>query len=158
MTERRFHSVLGCLIGVMALAFLAAAPARAELGGSYYGMLHDQAGLSATLTTVEHTGYTTYVLDLPDGTQVREYFSAHTGVFAVEWSGHGHRPDMRQLLGVYFERFQRPVAAPHRGRNSPLLLVDPDFVLESRSAMRHFTGRAYLPQLVPQEVQLADLH
>ena len=65
---------------------------------------------------------------------------------------------MRQLLGVYFERFQRPVAAPHRGRNSPLLLVDPDFVLESRSAMRHFTGRAYLPQLVPQEVQLADLH
>jgi len=141
----------------LAFAFLAAVPACAELGGNYYSVLNDQAELHATLTTVEHSAYTTYLLDLPDGVQVREYFSAHTGVFAVDWSGQGHRPDMRQLLGSYFERFQRPAAALRHGRNSDLHRVEQDFVLHSHVAMRHFSGRAYVPQFVPREVNLAGL-
>jgi hypothetical protein len=64
---------------------------------------------------------------------------------------------MRQVLGIYFDRYGRPEGSPRRSHNSPLLRTDPDFVLDSRVAMRHFTGRAYIPQYVPQEVAIADV-
>jgi hypothetical protein len=136
---------------------LTAFPAHAELGGTYYSVLQDQAEMHANMTTQENPSYTTYILDMPDGTQVREYLSQHTGVFAIDWSGDGRRPNMRQVLGIYFDRFSRPANTPRRGHNNAVRRTDPDFVFESRVAMRHFSGRAYLPQYVPQEVAIADV-
>jgi hypothetical protein len=154
---------LGCitfaagLAFALALALMAAVPARAELGGDYDSIVRDQQVMNATLTTQQNPAYTTYILDMPDGTQVREYYSVHAGVFAIDWSGYGRRPNMRQVLGPYFGRFGRPDNAPHAPKNAMLRRTEPDFVLESRCIMRHFTGRAYIPQAVPQEVSIADV-
>jgi hypothetical protein len=146
------------LLATAGLALTLAAPAaKAELGGSYESVLEDQKAMQATLTTEEHPAYTTYILDMADGTEVREHYSPHAGVFAIDWSGNGRRPNMRQVLGPYFDRFTRPPGAAPTGRNNPLHRADPDFVLDSYVAMRHFTGRAYLPQAVPQEVAIADV-
>ena len=146
------------------LAIACAAPARAELGGTYDSVLHDQETMHATLTTEEHPAYTTYILDMADGTQVREYYSQHTGVFAVDWSGPGRLPDLNQVLGTYAERYADSVrqrhagpAGQHVGRTTPLHRSDPDFQLESRLIMRHFKGRAFIPQSVPQEVAIEDV-
>ena len=148
---------LSAAAGVFLAIAVAAPSARAELGGNYDSVLRDQAALHATLTTQESPAYTTYILDMPDRTQVREYFSQHSGVFAIDWSGDGRRPNMRQVLGAYYSRFGRPEGAPRTGRNNPVRRADPDFVLDSRVAMRHFTGRAYIPQAVPQEVAIVDV-
>jgi hypothetical protein len=147
-----------CPLAAASLALGLAVPAaRAELGGNYDSVLADQAALHATLTTQEDAAYTTYILDMPDGTQVREYFSQHSGVFALDWSGIGRRPNMRQVLGAYYARFSRPEGAPRTGRNNPVHRADPDFAFDSRVVMRHFSGRAYIPQAVPQEVAIADV-
>jgi hypothetical protein len=149
-------TLLSCTLAGLVLA-LAARPARAELGGDYESILRDQAEMHATLAIQQNPAYTTYVLDMPDGTQVREYYSPHSGVFAIDWSGMGRRPNMRQVLGAYFERYARPDDAPRTGHNGALRRADPDFVLDSRSIMRRFIGRAYLPGAVPQEVAIADV-
>jgi hypothetical protein len=146
------------LMATFAFITVFAVPAAmAELGGNYTSILEDQAAMRATLTAQEHPSYTVYILDMSDGTQVREYLSPHSGVFAIDWSGDERRPNMRQVLGVYFDRFSRPVGAPHGGHNNALHRADPDFVLDSFVAMRRFTGRAYIPQAVPQEVAIADV-
>lgn len=161
MNEVRVHPVsrwtllASACVGVALV--LAAIPAKAELGGTYDSILRDQAELHATLTTVEHPAYTAYVLDMPDGAQVREYYTLNSGVFAIDWSGHGRRPNMQQLLGNYFERFGKQANALSLGHNHALHRVEDDFVLESHCAMRHFTGRAYVPQYLPKEVDLADV-
>jgi hypothetical protein len=141
---------------LLAVVF-ATLPARAELGGDYNSILQDRTAMHATLTCQPHAAYNTYILDMPDGTQVREYYSVVGVVFAVDWSGRGHRPDMRQALGAYFERFGRPENLPLKARNSMLRRIEPDIVLESRVVMRRFKGRAYLPQFVPQEAAIADV-
>jgi hypothetical protein len=147
------------LLGALAcfIFALAAQPARAELGGDYESILRDQTEMHAKLDVEQNAAYTAYVLDMPDGTQVREYYSPHSGVFAIEWSGMGRRPNMRQVLGAYFERYSRPADAPRLGHNDALRRTDPDFVLDSRVIMRRFIGRAYLPGAVPQEVAIADV-
>ena len=140
---------------------LAAPTASAELGGNCESVLHDQAEMHATLTTEEHPAYTTYILDMPDGTQVREYFSLRSGVFAIGWTN-GH-PNMRLVLGVYYDRLVQAMearyapGAPHHGRNNPIRYDDPDFVYFAQVAISRFTGRAYLPQAVPQGVDIADV-
>lgn len=148
---------LRCGWAAIAALALAAAPAFAELGGDADSVLRDRQAMHATLTTEQNPAYTTYILDMPDGAQVREYFSVHAGVFAVDWSGNGRKPDLRQVLGPYFERYSRPEGAARAPHNATLRRADPDFVLESRCAMRHFTGRAYVPQYVPQEVSIDEV-
>ncbi|MGB8260852.1 MAG: DUF2844 domain-containing protein [Terracidiphilus sp.] len=154
--RRGLRLAVSCTICVLALG-LAPLRARAELGGVYEGIGHDQEALHATLAQEEHTGYTLYTLTLPGGIEVREYYSQHSGIFAVSWTGKNRRPDMRQILGSYFERFSRTPEQQHRPVNQVFRRAEPDFVLESRGEMRRFSGRAFLPAYVPQEVSLDEI-
>ncbi len=91
-------------------------------------------------------------------TVVREYVSPAGKVFAVTWQG-PMLPNMRQLLGPYFQQFADAVqseASASRARR-PLNIVQPDFVVQLNGHPRSFSGRAYLPQMLPAGVQAGDI-
>jgi len=71
-------------------------------------------------------------------------------VFAVAWQGPS-LPDLRQLLGAYFDQYAGATAA-RRARRAPVLVELPTLVVQSSGHMRAFAGKAYLPQGLPQGV------
>jgi hypothetical protein len=79
-------------------------------------------------------------------------------VFAVAWEG-PWLPNLRQILGPYFETYQRAVqsgSANRRARGS--LKIDlPDVVVQMSGHPRAFSGRAYVPRLMPQRVQAQSI-
>ncbi len=65
-------------------------------------------------------------------------------------------PDLRRLLGKYFEVFRRAERA-HHARRRPFVIDEPDFVLHSGGRMRSFFGEAHVPSLVPEGVRVEAL-
>lgn len=147
-------------LALAALTFVVASPGvRASLGGDLQSIETDrirmQAG-SATAAPAPNGGHFVYTTTLPTGTEVRQYLSAKGVVFAVAWSG-PFKPDLKQLLGPYFDQMvTRQATSPHGG--SPRTLIDDGrLVIESSGRLRHFTGRAYLPAEVPAGVLPQDI-
>jgi hypothetical protein len=99
--------------------------------------------------------YSVHASQTPDGVTVREYASAANVVFAVTWQG-PTRPDMQALLGSYFPNL---VAAGRRGPRGtgPLVARDGELQIESVGHQGAFAGRAYLPRLVPANVDVDGL-
>jgi hypothetical protein len=92
---------------------------------------------------------------LNSGTVVREFAVSSGKVFAVTWQG-PVKPDLSQLLGPHFNRLVAAGPSPHSDHRS-LRLQAPDIVIESGGRMRAFAGRAYLPALVPDSVNLGGI-
>jgi hypothetical protein len=76
-------------------------------------------------------------------------------VFGVAWQGPS-MPDLRQLLGVYFDQYVEAAAA-RRTRRAPVLVELPGLVVHSSGHMRAFSGKAYLPQGLPQGVTAEEI-
>lgn len=152
----RWLAVAGALGCALSLAPLA--PALAALGGGADSVNADTAALRGQLRS---TGLVQYdVQQIESGTlTVREYVTRAGQVFAVTWRG-PEMPDLQQLLGGYFARFQAAAVAAHQaspGIHRQLSLVQPDLVLLSAGRMRDFHGIAYLPALVPAGVSVSEL-
>ena len=133
-------------------------PAFAALGASTDSVREDQARMQANLTTAAKATYTVHELTSPLGVVVREYVSPSGRVFAVSWQGH-FMPDMRNLLGTYFERYAM-AAKTQRERQtgrSFLAVRQASFVVESVGHLREYSGRAYDPTLMPSGVSADDL-
>ena len=148
--------IVACL--VIGGAFLAlAAPARAALGGGYASVEADRAHLFAKMSSTAAASHTVHALTLPNGAVTHEYARGDGTVFAVSWRGPSH-PDLRQLLGGYFDRFQTDNAlrAGRRAR-MPLSASHSDFVVQSGGHSGAFWGVAYLPQMAPAGFSAADL-
>jgi hypothetical protein len=129
--------------------------ASAELGGSLSSVQSDREYFNGN-DQVTHAGaYDIHRITTAAGSNIREYVSPDGKVFAVGWSSAGH-PDMRQLLGAYFEQYQRALQNPRKGRG-PLAIHDPGLVVELGGHSRAFTGRVYVPELVPQGIDLGDI-
>ncbi len=81
-------------------------------------------------------------------------------VFAVTWSGPG-KPDLRALLGRYFDTFQAANVARGRGLRSPLRrppqVSQPDLQIQTSGHMGWFRGVAFIPSLAPTGFSVADL-
>lgn len=90
-----------------------------------------------------------------DGVTIHEYVLPTNVVFAVTWQG-PVRPDMSALLGSYFPNFVNAGEGQPRGIG-PLVQHDGDFHIESAGHAGFFVGKAYLPRLVPANVQIKDL-
>jgi hypothetical protein len=87
----------------------------------------------------------------PSGTIIRQFVSPAGLVFAVSWQGFA--PDLRQLLGEYFDRFvSGATSAQPAARGRGMHLESGDFVFESGGHMRFVMGRAYLRSTLPQGV------
>ena len=138
------------LLGGLALgAAIAVSPVRAALGGSEATVETDRLAVGATSRVLPLAGYTVHELQAPSGTVVREYVSPAGTVFGVAWHGPS-MPDLRQVLGTYFDRYVE--ATTQRGVRGAVSIELPGLVVHSSGHMRAFVGRAYIPEALPQGV------
>ena len=129
---------------------LGATPAWAVLGQPASSVQSDQAYFRGMLEEVPRQGYAMHQISGPDGTVVREYVSPAGTVFGVSWQG-PTMPNLSQLLGSYVADFHQASQSPH-GRRGPLVVRTDRVVIESGGHMRAFHGRAYVPNLVPNNL------
>ena len=156
-TARRRATGRGSRAAVVAIALAAAAlptPAFAALGGQAASVDADRVHLQAALVRMTRVdAYAVHELQTASGTVVREYVSSGGTVFGVAWQG-PWVPDLRTILGTYFDQYADALAAARtkrRGRG-PLAVEGPGLVAELSGHPRAFSGRAYVPQLLPQGV------
>jgi hypothetical protein len=128
-------------------------PAFAALGASLDSVRYDQARMGAKVVVTIKQAYSVHELRSPLAIVVREYVSSDGRVFAVSWQG-PFMPDMRQLLGSYFEQYSSATQAQRVQRigRLPLSIRYPSLVLQSVGHMRAYSGRAYDPALLPTGV------
>jgi hypothetical protein len=129
--------------------------ASATLGESSTSVETDRASMKASLRALPAANFTVHEIQAPSGTTVREYVSQDGIVFAIAWQG-PVMPDLRQALGRYFDRYTAAASARRLGRRQ-VAISESDLVVQSGGHMRSFSGRAYLPQLLPQGVTLDEL-
>lgn len=138
-----------------ALLLAAAFPVRATLGEDVASVRADQAQMEAALQVSEGTAYSLHLLRLPSGTVVREYVSSSGMVFAIAWQG-PVLPDLRQLLGRYFDEYAA-MAAARDGTGATPRAQGSGLVVQSGGHMRAFSGRAYVQQWLPRGIALRDI-
>jgi Protein of unknown function (DUF2844) len=139
---------LGTLLAIIS----AALPAWAALGGDVASVQADQVHMQGRVRTTTSTSYSVHEIQSASGAVVREYVSADK-VFAVAWQA-PWPPDMRQLLGSYFEQYVEAAKAQGVSRmgRRPLTINQAGLVVQMGGHARSFTGRAYLPDSLPAGV------
>jgi len=137
-------------IATALLVLLGAAPAWAVLGQPASSVQSDHAYFRGMLEHMPRQGYALHQISAPDGTVIREYVSEEGTVFGVSWQGPA-MPNLSQLLGAYVADFHQASQSPH-GRRAPLVVRTDRVVIESGGHMRAFRGRAYVPNLVPNNL------
>ncbi len=133
-------------------------PAFAALGGGAESVHIDQERMSGTVKITREDGYTQHEIKLRTGTIIREYVSPGGVVFCVAWQG-PFVPDMRQILGTYFDRYSQVATAQrenHRGRRF-LDVRERGLVVQIAGHMRSYFGRAYDPTLFPPGVSADEV-
>jgi hypothetical protein len=137
-------------------------PASASLGGDTASVQADQIHLQGRRTMKAAEFYTVHEIQGTAGTVVREYVSPEGKVFAIAWQG-PWIPDMRQLLGNYFDQYARANQAASqaqkgaRMRRGPVLINEPGLVVQIGGHPRAFAGRAYAPQALPAGVRTEEI-
>lgn len=113
---------------------------------------------AALLGITRNDRFAVHQLQAANGTTVREYLTSTGTVFAVAWEG-PWLPDLRQVLGPYFDAYQRNATVVRNGRRShgPIAIRTGDVVIQMGGHPRAFTGRAYVERLMPQGMQAASI-
>jgi hypothetical protein len=130
----------------------------ASLGGDVTSVQADQAKMQGSLRTTSANSYNLHEIQASTGVTVREYVSSSGKVFAVTWKGPFH-PDLRQVLGAYFDQYTQAAQAQRatrRGRG-PLLIEQPGLVVQISGHMKAFVGKAYVPGMMPAGVHVEDI-
>ncbi len=139
------------------VAVMVAAPAFAALGGDSASVQADLLKMKGALRITSTAAYTVHEITTSYGTVVREYLSPADKVFAVSWRG-PVIPDLRQMLGGYYGQFEQAASAPHVGGHRHLAVEQPGLVVQSSGRMRAFSGRAWAPELLPQNFSVSDIN
>ena len=148
---------LSTVCALIAAAF-AAAPALAGLGGNGTSIQSDLARMKGSLrVNTSTTGYSVHEITLASGTVVREYVSSADKVFAVSWNG-PFQPDLSQVLGGYYAQYQKAASEPHIGGHRHLAIREPNLVVQASGRMRAYAGRAWAPDLLPQNFAVSDIN
>lgn len=87
---------------------------------------------------------------------MREFVSSSGKVFAIAWQAPSP-PDLKQLLGSYFDEFQKAAAVSRRPGRAPLFVQHSGLVVQLGGHMRSFTGRAFLPDQLPSGMQTEEI-
>ena len=161
MFERRArsHESRPWLSAAVLVMLVSAFPAWAALGGDVASVQADQLHMQGSLRTTTTASYTVHEIKSATGIVVREYVSSSSGkVFGVAWQG-PWPPDMRQLLGNYFEQYVQAAKAQNAARpgRRPLMIEQAGLVVEVGGHPRGFTGRAYVPEMLPAGVQAEEI-
>ena len=130
----------------------------ASLGRDATSVQDDVAKMQATLHTSSGNSYTLHEIQTPTGVAIKEYASPVGQVFAVTWKGPFH-PDLRQLLGPYYDEYVQAVRTQRaqRSGHGPILIQHAGLVVEVSGHLRSFTGRAYIPQQLPAGTLVEDI-
>jgi Protein of unknown function (DUF2844) len=140
-----FRWLLKILFAVAILPGLA----FATLGQNVSSVQSDQAHMKASVRVVQRNAYVLHQMQTPSGTVVREYASPAGVVFGVAWQG-ASVPDLRQLLGTYFNPYVQ--AMQKRSGHGPRLIEEPGLVMQVSGHQRAFSGKVYVPAMVPSGV------
>jgi hypothetical protein len=124
--------------------------AIAVLGGDEASIQGDSIHLKGAISVQQTVRFAVHEIVQPSGTSVRQYVSPAGTVFAVAWQG-PLMPDLRQLLGPYFDSYVAAAKAK-RAKRTPVVIRGASLVVLSGGHLRAFSGRAYVPDLVPQDV------
>lgn len=127
--------------------------AFAALGQDVGSVQSDGARMKAEVRVVPGITYTVHELAAPTGTRVREFVTPQGQVFAVTWQGQ-YMPDLRQLLGEYFDQYMQAAQVTPRVHRRGLHIESGDLVFESGGHMRSMVGRAYLRSKLPDGVSV----
>ena len=143
-----FSSLLPALL----LAYAGAS--HAALGGA-----PEQFDAPTTLAPSVSAAGTSYLrrdTTLATGTQVSEYVSQSGVVFAVTWDG-PLLPDLKALLGKYFDTMVAESAKAPRAGRARLGVNLPEVVINSGGHMRAFEGSAWIPAQFPAGFSTGDV-
>ena len=156
MTELH-HSCWQPRAGIACALLACCGPAGAFLGGDSATVELEARSMQGVLQTSAYLDYDVHQIAAAAGQTVREYVSRQGIVFAVTWSG-PVPPDLEQLMGAHFTAYSARLAAlPHAGLNRSLRIELPDLVVESSGHLRAYSGRAYLPSLLPAGVRIQEI-
>jgi len=146
--------ILSGMFAILALPF----SLRASLGGDATSVQADREKMQGTLKSTSGDTFTLHEIQASTGVAVKEYVSPAGKVFAVSWQGPTH-PDLRQLLGAYFEQYMQAVQAERARRrgHGPLRIEQAGLVVELGGHMRSYRGRVYVPQMLPAGVRAEDI-
>ena len=130
----------------------------ASLGGDTTSVQADVAKMQGSLRSSSESSYTVHEIQMPTGVTVKEFVGQNGRVFAVSWTGPVH-PDLRQLLGAYFDPYIQAVQELNAQRHGhgPVIIDKPGLMARVSGHMRAFQGRVYVPQLVPAGVHAEEL-
>ena len=143
---------------LVAIGSLWSGEARACLGGDLTSVLDDAAELRGTAQTSSLQQFEREEIVTDNGMRVREFLNRKGIVFAVTWAG-PTAPDLQRLLGARFAVYTTALTTRTRlGLQRSVRVATPDLVVELEGHLRNFTGRAYLPGMLPTGVSMANLH
>jgi uncharacterized protein DUF2844 len=145
--------------GVLVLMLALPTTAFAALGGNAASVDADRVRIQgALMRIVRNDSYALHEIRSASGTTIREYVSTSGTVFAVVWQG-PWLPDLRQVLGAHFDQYDTTMRSARRerkGRGS-IVIDGPDLIVQMTGHPRSFFGRAYVPALMPQGVQVESI-
>jgi Protein of unknown function (DUF2844) len=134
---------------------LACRDAQAALGEDTASVIADSQRMNGARSSKATERYIAHEIRIASDIVVREYVGAEGKVFAVTWRG-PRLPDMRQLLGAYFETY-REATRVKRARHGPFVIDEPGLIVHSNRHLRSFFGEAHLPAAVPAFVRPLEL-
>jgi hypothetical protein len=140
---------------VSAAALLLPMVCHATLGGAPSTDAQASSKVLRAAPASSSSPYSVHESRTADGVTIREYATPDNIVFAVSWQG-PTRPNMQALLGNYFPNL---VAAADQGPRGtgPLIASSGELKVESVGRQGAFAGKAYVPRLVPANVDLGAL-
>jgi hypothetical protein len=149
-----FEFLAACFACVLATALTA----HAALGGDIASVQADQIHMQGSVRMTSAEGYTVQEIQGSNGIVVREYVSHAGKVFGVAWQG-PWPPDLRQLLGSYFDQYEQALKTQRAGHieRGPMLINQPGLVVEMRGHPRSFFGHAYVPGMLPAGTHAEDI-
>jgi hypothetical protein len=150
MRQRWFWPIIAITV-----QFFILLPARAELGGRLGSIPTDEVRMQARRHLLTTAHYSVHELSAASGTVIREFVSPGGQVFAVSWTG-PWRPNLQQLFGAYYDQF---LAARENSRavRGALSLRLPDLVVHFSGHQRAAAGYAFVPALVPVDINPGEL-
>ncbi len=153
-----FHRPASATLLICAALFTSGG-ARAELGGALSSVVADGGRMGARVASTPMGRYARHDLTRVNGAMVHELTNAEGQVFAVTWSGPG-KPDLRALLGRYFETFQAANGTGGRTMRAlrrPQQVSQSDLQIQTGGHMGWFHGVAFIPSLAPAGFSASDL-
>lgn len=152
----RFSTIFLSL-GLLTVSMDGSRPACATLGEGADSIAKDCKALKAVKrATTSRANYTIEEVT-SDATAVREFLTPSGVVFAIAWNGLV-QPDLTALLGTYAGEYDTAKQQLPRRHGQKRTQVKADrVVVETWGHMRNLQGRAYLPALVPEGVDLHEI-